>query len=117
MIYVAMQELEKSLYQRKATWVKYESAIQKYCKKNTTLRGLYSLLIQAALFSEKGISMQQLIKHMSISGYMIKKYMNEIPEQFLIIKQKNKFKYYSLNIEKLNSVILEESVEKLKDPE
>ena len=115
MIYVAMQELEKSLYQRKATWEKYETAIQKYCENNTTLRTLYSLLIQAALFSEKGISMQQLIKHMCISGYMIKKYMNEIPEQFLIIKQKNKFKYYSLNIEKLNSVILEESVENLKD--
>ena len=45
---------------------------------------------------------------------IFKKYMNEIPEQFLIIKQKNKFKYYSLNIEKLNSVILEENVENLK---
>jgi len=115
MIYVAVQELKNSLVQRKNTWKKYETAIQKYCEKNTVLRGLYSLLIQAALFSEKGISMQQLKKHMSISEYMIKKYMNEIPERLLVTKQKNKYKYYYLNIEKLNSVILEENIAKINN--
>lgn len=117
MIYIAMQELENSLQQRKATWEKYELAIQKFCKDDTTLRGLYSLLIQAALFSENGISMQQLKNHMAISEYMIKRYMNVIPEELLSIKQKRKFKYYNINIEKLNSIILEESVKNLKNPE
>ena len=117
MIYIAMQELENSLQQRKATWEKYELAIQKFCKDDTTLRRLYSLLIQAALFSENGISMQQMKNYMTISQYMIKRYLNEIPEELLSIKQKRKFKYYNINIEKLNSIILEESVKNLKNQE
>ena len=109
MIFSAMKELENSLNEKLATWNKYEEAIQKQSNNPELLR-LYSFLIQAALFSEKGISMMDLQQNMKSSIYMIKKLMCEIPKGMIVIKIKNKYKYYSVNLEKLNTIILQESV-------
>lgn len=113
MIFTAMEELKKSLLEKLATWNKYEEAIRKNCD-NLELLRLYSYLIQAALFSEKGISMLELQQHMKSSSYIIKKLMDEMPENMLIVKTKNKFKYYSANLELLNTIILKESVAAIK---
>lgn len=109
MIFSAMKELENSLNEKLATWNKYEEAIQKQSNNPELLR-LYSFLIQAALFSEKGISMMDLQQNMKSSIYMIKKLMCKIPEDMIVVKTKNKYKYYSVNLEKLNTIILQESV-------
>lgn len=109
MIFLAMKELENSLNEKLATWNKYEEAIQKQSNNPELLR-LYSFLIQAALFSEKGISMTELQQNMKSSIYMIKKLMCKIPEDMIVVKTKNKYKYYSVNLEKLNTIILQESV-------
>ncbi len=109
MIYEAMKDLEKSLIEKLATWNKYEEAIKKHCEEKN-LRMIYSYLIQAALFSEKGISMQELTQNTHESVYKIKGIMKNIPEEMILIKKKSNYKYYSLNLEKLNSLILEESV-------
>ena len=109
MIFLAMKELENSLNEKLATWNKYEEAIQKQSNNPELLR-LYSFLIQAALFSEKGISMTELQQNMKFSIYMIKKLMCKIPEDMIVVKTKNKYKYYSVNLEKLNTIILQESV-------
>lgn len=113
MILSAMKELLKSLQEKLATWNKYEKSIEEFCD-NIDLLRLYSYLIQAALFSEQGISMMQLQQNMGFSVYLIKKLMNKIPEEMIVIKSKRKYKFYSINLEKLNSAILKKSVEDLK---
>lgn len=112
MILISMQELKKSLLQKLATWDKYEKAIEAHCKDQEIL-ALYSYLIQAALFSEKGISMLELEENMRKSRYMIKSRLDKIPEEMIVIKKKQNFKFYSLNLDVLNEIILKKSIENL----
>lgn len=112
MILTSMEELKKSLQQKLATWNKYEKAIEARCDDFELLK-LYSYLIQAALFSEKGISMLELQENMKKSNYMVKCLLSKIPEEMIVIKKKSNFKFYSINLEKLNKIILEESIKKL----
>lgn len=114
MIFVAMEELKKSLLEKLDTWNKYELAIEKKCD-DFDLRRLYSFLIQAALFSEQGISMAELKHNMKLSEYMTKKLMCEIPEEMLVVKTKNKFKFYFISLEKLNTIILEDTMKAIKN--
>ena len=71
---------------------------------------MYSFLIQAALFSEQGISMLELQQNMQYSQYAVKKLMNKIPEEMMVIKTKQKFKFYAVNLEKLNAILWEEGL-------
>ena len=116
MIFMAMEELKKSLLEKLATWDKYEEAIRKRCNDSELLK-LYSYLIQAALFSEQGISMIELQQNMKLSQYKIKKIMDKIQNDMIDIKTKKKFKFYSISLERLNAIILEESVEALQKTE
>jgi len=109
MISLAMIELKKSLYEKFITWRKYEEAIEKMYD-NFEIMKLSSLLIQAGLFSEEGITMMELQHNMQASQYIIKKLMGELPEGMLVIKVKNKFKFYSANLNRLNTLILSESM-------
>lgn len=111
----AMEDLEKSLYEKMCTWEKYEEAVESFCDNEQVLRIIYSCLVQAALFSENGISMQELQNAISLSSYLVKKNMNKIPSEMIIEKRKGRLKYYSINLEKLNSVILDNSIETLKN--
>ena len=115
MLLEAMEDLAISLYEKWRTWKKYEKAVKVFCNNNQVLRNIYSCLVQAALFSENGISMQELQNAISLSCYLVKKYMNQIPSEMIIEKRKGRLKYYSINLEKLNSVILDNSIETLKN--
>ncbi len=112
MIFKAMKELEKSLLEKLTTWDKYEKVIEKQCD-DIELNRLYSFLIQAALFSEKGISMMELQQNMGCSKYVIKNLMAKIPEEMIVVKIKKKYKYYSLNLEKLDSLSFQESLNEI----
>lgn len=113
MIFSAMKELKESLSEKLATWNKYEEVIEKQCD-NFDLLSLYSFLIQASLFSEKGISMLELQHITKSSNYMIKKLICKIPQDMIVIKTKKKFKYYSINLERLNAIILADGVESIQ---
>ncbi len=113
MIFEAMKELKKSLSEKLTTWKKYEEVINKICDDFELLR-LYNFLIQAALFSEKGISMAELQQNMKSSNYMIKKLISKIAEDMLVIKTKKKFKFYSINLQRLNTIIFEESIQSIQ---
>lgn len=116
MIFIAMDELKTSLMEKSSTWDKYENIIAKKCM-DRDLRSLYSYLIQAALFSEKGISMQELQQCMKRSPYLIKNIMNQIPENRIIIKKKGNFKFYSINLEELNLINLNEQIAAITNAE
>lgn len=114
MIFSAMEELKRSLNAKLTTWNKYEEVIEKKYEDIDLLR-LYSYLIQAALFSEKGISMFELTHNMEKSIYVIRKLMSEIPSEMVIIKKKGNNKFYSISLEKLNALILQESIDAIKN--
>lgn len=108
MVLEAMDKLKGSLLEKLITWEKYEEVVDYICEQNN-LRRLYSYLIQAALFSEKGITVSELHKHMEISPYIIKNCMKQIPEELIVIKKKSNFKFYSVNLDKLNATLLRKS--------
>lgn len=114
MILIAMEELQKSLNEKLITWSKYELIIKKQCS-DPELRKLYSFLIQAGLFSENGITMKELQDNMNSSNYKIKKLFFQIPENMFVIKTKNKIKFYSVNLEKLNTIILEQCIDDIQN--
>lgn len=68
---------------------------------------LYSLLIQASLFSEDGISTQELMDALSCSRTTISKRLIPLSEENLIIKKASgNIRYYSLNLSVVDSMIL-----------
>ncbi len=109
MVLVSMEELEKSLTEKHKTWDKYEKMVDKICEQKTQ-RILYSCLIQAALFSENGISKTELQQNMKISLYKLNQNMQKIPKELIVTKPKGKFKFYSINLDKLNTIMLQESL-------
>ena len=108
-----MQELKKSLEEKLLTWNKYKQMVKEWCS-NVELFRLYNFLIQASLFSEKGISMSELEKNMKKSKYIIKNLLDEISEDMLVIKKKSNFKFYSINLENLHARMFEESLEAIE---
>lgn len=112
MILISMKELKKSLQQKLTTWEKYEKLIANQCDDYELLK-LYSYLVQAALFSEKGISMAELQENLKKSNYMVKTLLNRIPQEMIVIQKKSNFKFYSLNLDILNQIMLEETLAKL----
>ncbi len=66
-----------------------------------SLGELYSLLIQAALFSEFGVPTEVILDHVSISRGTLKAKLAKIPPQLLIKEKRGRVNYYSLNIQAL----------------
>ena len=66
---------------------------------------LFSLLIQAALFSEIGVSTEIILDHLEISSRAtLKSKLSNIPEQLLIKTKHGRTNYYSLDIERLEQI-------------
>ena len=116
MILMSMEDLKKSLEEKLSTWNKYTKEIGSFCEDKDLFR-LYNFLIQAALFSEKGISMAELQGNMKKSAYIIKGILSQIPEEMIVIKKKSNFKFYSINLGKLNSIILEKTIKAITEAE
>ena len=73
---------------------------------------LYDYLIQASLFSENGISTQELMSYLHISRATLSNRLSSISEQGLLIKNASgNIRYYKLNldeVEKLSSANTDE---------
>lgn len=105
---ISMQQLLETLTEKKQKW-------DYYCKRINLLPNtdkqdmplLYDLLIQAALFSNIGISRDELMYNMQMSGNTLKNRLDFIPKSLLLEnRQKNK-KYYLLNIEEVDKLFEE----------
>ena len=99
------EELIKELVERTKSWDQYEKMIPDLNPDNKKeMNGLYSLLIQASLFSESGISTQELLDITNTTYATLGKRLARIKSQELLIEDRhgNK-KYYQLNISKLDS--------------
>ena len=89
MLLKAMQELIDGLQRRKIQWDRYEKLVNTLPKsKNEKMRLVYSLLIQAALFSEDGISTSELQEVCGISYGTLRKLLDTVRDQGLLIQTK-----------------------------
>lgn len=66
-----------------------------------SLEKLYSLLIQAALFSEFGVPTEVILKHVNISRSTLKVKLDKIPSKLLVKEKRGRVNYYALNVQEL----------------
>lgn len=113
MIHLALKDLETSLTQKLISWRKYENLISVLHSENgnNKVRELYSYLIQAALFSEKGISTKELEIQLSKSYYAVQKLLTQIPKELLIAKMYGRNKFYQINLQVLNELLLKDALQ------
>ena len=105
----SMKQLLESLEEKRRELNVYEVFVKVFLKNEKDLARLYYVLIQATLFTNIGISRDELISHMECSGNTLTKMLNQIPEKLLIVNQNKNRKFYLLNLDEINR-LLEESV-------
>lgn len=85
----------------------YSTAIPKLPYSDDRLTyDIYFLLVQAALFSDMGISLSELEQHLAVSYNTLNGKLKLIPKEFLSITKNGRFKLFSLNLEYVDKTIL-----------
>lgn len=105
MIQSSAESLKEALMQKKDEWDKYEAMIPFLHHNNDDkVKQLYSLLIQASLFSETGITIAELKNVLKIKSYAtLQSKLAIIKSQGLLIEDKDgKTKYFKINLEELH---------------
>ena len=109
MIKGSMEELKTSLSEKLFSWNRYCTVIPELDQsQNKEISLLYDVLIQASLFSEQGISTQELLAFFNTNYATIGKRLAVIKAQDLLIAEKhdNK-KYYAIKLKELDDIIME----------
>jgi len=104
----SMLQLLETLEEKNTRLKFYQKAVRKLPKSDyKDLNKLYFYLIQAALFSNIGISRDELKTEMEISLSTLKKRLDLIPNQLLIINKQKNTKFYQLNLEEVDKLFEE----------
>lgn len=112
MIYAALQDLKDSLERKRISWKRYEDLVSSFPEaEDGDVASMYSYLIQAALFSEKGISTKELETQFEGSYYTVKKLLGSVRPELLISQFKNKVKYYQIDLLQLDTMLLENALQ------
>lgn len=112
MIEKSLTDLRISLEQKRISWDKYEKLILSFpeVKNNNEIFSLYNYLIQAALFSEKGISTSELIEQYNTSYYKVNKLLVQLRPELVLCQKKGKAKYYQINLSALDDILLKKDL-------
>lgn len=86
------------LNRKKAQLKKYKERIEALPIGDTLSKNMYFILLQAALFYGKGISITDLTKLLGKSRGTIQKRLDNVQKEFLIATKVNKTIYYKLNL-------------------
>ena len=99
MIKQAMEDLRDALDEKHTLLEHYQKQISKLDEhENKAMRSLYDVLIQAALFSEQGISTEELLSLFKTNYGTLGKRLAIVRDQGLLITKKHGHrKYYSIN--------------------
>lgn len=101
-VQISVEKLKTSLQQG---FTQLNRCVQKIpeltAQSDNALEELYHLLIQAALFSERGVPTSLVLKHVEISRGTLTKKLEEIPDGLLIKKRRGNTNYYSINLDAL----------------
>lgn len=106
MIDMAYDEVQESLTDSISLFNRYKSMIHMLDESDNKQMGdLYGYLIQAALFSENGISLRDLLELMDLSYVTLKKRLEIVEKQDLLILNKiGKSNYYMMNLRTLDNM-------------
>ena len=111
MIYNSLVELNESLTRKMMSWNKYKALVSGFSESsNDDIMAMYSLLIQASLFSEEGISTSQIKTCSQKSYYSVKKILDQVNPDLLISEMKGKDKYYQIDLKKLDKMLLKDNL-------
>ena len=111
MIHQSLLDLKQTLQEKKTRLDRYQSMFRSMGDAECEL---YSILTQAALFSEGGISQKVLMQLLEIKSYStFKNKISTVPDDLLVSKTKGKghAKYYELNLTYLDDILLQQGPE------
>ena len=99
-----MESLKTSLSEKLFSWNRYSTVIPKLDQsRNKDMAQLYDVLIQASLFSEQGISTQELLTFFHTNYATLGKRLAVISAQDLLIVEKHENKkFYSIKLKELD---------------
>ncbi len=101
---LSMQQLLETLKEKKQKWDYYCQRISALPNAEKIDVYLYDLLIQAALFSNIGISREEIIKQLELSENTVRNRLKLIPESLLIVNRQKGKKYYLLNLDEADKL-------------
>ena len=105
-IRISMQQLLDTLEEKQLKWNYYQQYIPQLPNaEKPDVSRLYDLLIQVALFSNIGISREQLIQNMELSENTVRNRLKAIPESLLIENRQRGRKYYLLDLDEMDRII------------
>lgn len=109
MIEMSMADLRDSLNEKLISWMRYCSVIPRLDQhQSKDVAQLYDILIQAALFSEQGISTQELLSILGTNYATLGKRLGIVKNQDLLITEKHENKkFYSIKLKELNDILLD----------
>ena len=111
MISAALKDLRDSLEQKQTRWTRYEDLVAQFPEgKDPAVHAVYSVLIQAALFSEKGISTAELEHGFQCSYHIVKKLLGQVRPDLLQSSQKGRAKYYQIDLNALDNMLLAQAL-------
>jgi Fic family protein len=97
---ISLQHLLETLEEKKHKWEYYCQRIGSFPNaEKTDIAHLYELLIQAALFSNIGISREELLNELQLSENTLRSRLRLIPNTLLIENRQKGKKYYLLNLD------------------
>lgn len=110
MIHTSMARLSGALESRKIKFDRYKKVIAILpCRPQRNADEFYYLLLQASLFSEKGITTKELEKYLKSSYGTIKKDIDFLKEKGLLITQNEGRKlFYQFDLKKFDNIYLSE---------
>lgn len=95
------EKLYEALVKRSMRLEEYDKKIAKKECLDKSLYGVYYVLLQAALFSNDGITKNELCETLQISESTLAKRLKKI-DDYLIIKKIERVNHYSLNLKKID---------------
>lgn len=101
---LSMQQLFETLEEKKQKWDYYCRHIGAFPNAEKVDVYLYDLLIQSALFSNIGISREEIIKQLKLSENTVRSRLKLIPESLLIVNRQKGKKYYLLNLDEADKL-------------
>lgn len=100
----SVEKLKESLQEGSARLTRYMSRIDDLpAGRDEKLGEIYSLLIQAALFSEFGVSTDIVLAHVGLSRSTLARKLEQIPKSLLVKTRHGKTNYYSIDLDGLDA--------------
>ncbi|NLT08068.1 MAG: Fic family protein [Ruminococcus sp.] len=97
---ISLQQLLETLEEKKYKWEYYRQRIANLPNaEKTDISYLYELLIQATLFSNIGISREELLSQLKLSENTVRSRLKLIPSNLLIENRQKGRKYYLLDLD------------------